>query len=181
MNQTWEFAYDKMIGHEQGFTDDPLDNGNKLPDGRPGCTNWGVTQAAWEEHIGRQVTHDEMRALTPEIVKPFYKNTYWDKVRADELPLGVDYAVFDTCVNSGPGRAAMLLQACVNATQDGAIGPRTLAAVRENNAELLIKDYSKRRVEFMKSLPSWQRFGNGWERRVKEVEAAALALLPLAT
>ena len=181
MKETWDFAYTSLMEDEGGFTDDLRDPGNKLPDGRPGCTNLGVTQAAWEAYIGRQVTHDEMRALTPETVKPFYKVLYWDKVRADDLPAGVDYAVFDMCVNSGFGRAAMLLQECVNAKPDGAVGPKTLDAVRSHHGELLLKDYSKRRLAFMQSLPQWKFYGVGWETRVKEVEKESLALLPMAT
>jgi lysozyme family protein len=178
MKENWDFAYTKLIGHEGGFTDDERDPGNKLPDGRKGCTNLGVTQRAWEDYINRQVTHDDMRALTPVLVKPFYKTLYWDKVRADDLPHGVDYAVFDTCVNSGPGRAALLLQEAVDAKPDGAIGPMTLNAVRSHNKELLIKDYCKRRLAFMEALPTWKTYGAGWESRVKEVEAMALKLIP---
>jgi lysozyme family protein len=178
MNQNWEFAYTKMIGHEQGFQDDPDDPGNQLPDGRPGCTNWGVTQKAWEAYVGRQVTHDEMQALTPVLVKPFYKSLYWDKVRADDLPHGVDYVAFDTCVNSGPKRAAMILQEAVGANPDGSIGPMTLRAVQSQPSDVLVKDYCARRLAFMKSLPGWAKYGNGWERRVKEVEAMALKLIP---
>ena len=180
MKQNWDFAYTKLIGHEGGFTDDERDPGNALPDGRKGCTNLGVTQRAWEEYVGRQVTHDEMRALTPASVKPFYKDRYWDKIKGDDLPHGVDYAVFDTCVNSGPKRAVTLLQECVDANPDGSIGPMTLSAVRSQHSELVIKDYTKRRLAFMQSLPAWATFGKGWERRVKEVEEMALKLIPMA-
>lgn len=180
MKENWDFAYTKLIGHEGGFTDDPRDPGNSLPDGRPGCTNLGVTQKAWEEYRGKQVTHDEMRALTPLAVKPFYKSLYWDKIKADDLPHGVDYAVFDTCVNSGPKRSVILLQEAVNANPDGSIGPMTLSAVRSHNSELLIKDYTQRRLSFMMALPTWATYGKGWERRVKEVETMALKLIPMA-
>jgi lysozyme family protein len=178
MIANWDFAFTKMIGHEGGFTDDPQDPGNKLPDGRPGCTNLGVTQRAWEAYVGKQVTHDEMRALTPASVKPFYKTQYWDKVRCDDLPHGVDYVVFDTCVNSGPGRAAMILQEAAGANPDGSIGPMTLRAVQAQPVNALISDVCARRLAFMNSLPGWGRFGGGWERRVRETEKYALGLVP---
>lgn len=178
MKENWDFAFTKMIGHEQGFQDDPEDPGNKLPDGRPGCTNLGVTQRAWEAYVGRQVTHDDMRALTPATVKPFYKTQYWDKVRGDELSHGVDYVVFDTCVNSGPSRAIKILQEELGADVDGILGSMTLMAVHAVQSEALISDFCERRVAFMKSLPGWGRFGGGWERRVQETEKYALGLVP---
>jgi lysozyme family protein len=178
MIANWDFAFTKMIGHEGGFTDDVRDPGNKLPDGRPGSTNLGVTQKAWEAYLGRQVTHEEMKALTPVLVKPFYKHRYWDMIRGDDLPHGVDYVAFDTCVNSGPKRAAIILQEAVNANPDGSIGPMTLRAVQSQPSDVLVKDYCARRLAFMKSLPTWETYGKGWERRVKEVEAMALKLIP---
>jgi lysozyme family protein len=173
MKETWPKAFDKLLEHEAGFTDDPRDPGNSLPDGRPGCTNLGVTQKAWEDYVKRQVTHDEMKQLTRESVEPFYKGQYWDVLRADELPFGVDYAVFDMGVNSGWPRAAMLLQECVGANPDGKIGPATLAAVAAVPATDLIKQYSQKRLEYMKTLKNWPVHGKGWESRVNEVAALA--------
>ena len=177
MKSTWALAFEHLLESEGGFTDDPLDNGNKLPDGRLGCTNLGITQAVWEQHVKRQVTHEEMKALTPDDVNPLYKKQYWDSVRGDDLPLGIDYLVFDMAVNSGPGRAVMTLQKCVGAKPDGVIGPATLSAVSNANLDKLIDDYTAARLEFMKSLPSWGRFGVGWERRVKEVAELSESLI----
>jgi lysozyme family protein len=98
-------------------------------------------------------------------------------VQGNELPSGVDYVVFDAAINSGAGRAAKWLQACVGVEPDGGIGPKTLAAVRAFNSKQLIEDYSKRRLSFMMDIPSWPTFGRGWTRRVQEVEATALKLL----
>jgi lysozyme family protein len=173
MKQTWGMAFNQLLEHEAGFTDDPRDPGNHMRDGRPGCTNLGVTQQAWEDYVGRPVTHDDMKQLTRESVEPFYKKKYWDAIRADDLPLGVDYMVFDVSVNSGPGRAAMILQECVGSKPDGVIGPATLAAVSNENREDLIQEYSLKRLQFMQSLKNWPVHGKGWERRVSEVAQLA--------
>lgn len=169
MKSTWTRAFKELLQSEGGFTDDPRDPGNKLPDGRPGCTNLGVTQAAWEAFVGQLVTHEEMKALTPETVEPFYKRKYWDSIAGDSLPLGVDYMVFDMAVNSGPAKAARTLQACLGVQQDGHIGPATLAAVSDSNLDQLIDDYSASRLSFMRGLTGWSIYGKGWERRVNEV------------
>ena len=114
---------DMLLKHEGGFVNHPKDPG--------GMTNLGVTRATYEQFLGRAVTEDEMRALTPEDVAPVYKKDYWDKVKGDDLPSGVDWCVFDWAVNSGPARAAKALQLVVGATVDGAIGPKTLAQVEK--------------------------------------------------
>jgi lysozyme family protein len=133
-------------------------------------TNLGCTKAVWEEHCGHPVDEKAMRALTPNDVGPLYKRRYWDKVQGDELPSGVDYVVFDAAINSGAGRAAKWLQACVGVEPDGGIGPKTLAAVAAFEGDL-VDDYSKRRLSFLMDLPHWGTFGKGWGRRVAEVQS----------
>ena len=111
-----------------------------------------------------------MRALTPEGVTPLYRMRYWDAIRGDALPRGVDYCLFDCAVNSGPGRATKLAQYVLHQKVDGSLGPKTLAAIQEADPVEFIEDYSQRRLDFLKSLPTWGTFGTGWGRRVSEVE-----------
>lgn len=139
-------------------------------------TNLGCTKTTWEEHCGHPVDEKAMRALTPADVAPLYKSKYWDKIKGDDLPSGVDYVVFDAAINSGPGRAAKWLQACVNVYADGAIGDKTLQAVRSKDPKELINDYCAYRLSYLKMLQTWETFGKGWERRVKEVNASALKM-----
>lgn len=158
-----------VLVHEGGFVNNPKDPG--------GMTNLGCTKAVWEEHCGHPVDEKTMRALIPADVAPLYKRKYWDKVSGDDLPSGVDYVVFDAAINSGPGRAAKWLQACVGVEPDGGIGPKTLAAVNAFDSKQLVEDYSKRRLSFLMDLPTWDTFGKGWFRRVNEVETVGLTLL----
>jgi lysozyme family protein len=169
MIQNFDKALKAVLVHEGGYVFNPKDPG--------GETNLGCTKAVWEEHCGHPVDTKTMKALTPADVGPLYKNKYWDKVKGDDLPSGVDYVVFDAAINSGAGRAAKWLQACVGVEPDGGIGPKTLAAVRAFNPEQLIKDYSKRRLSFLSDLSTWETFGRGWAKRVAEVEDAGLKLL----
>jgi lysozyme family protein len=162
----WNTVLTHLLELEGGFTNDPADPGNQLPDGRPGCTNLGVTQRAWEEYIGRKVTHDEMRALTRTDVDPFYRALYWDSVRADELPALIRYAVFDAGVNSGPGTAIRWLQQAVGATPDGVLGPKTLAAIHELNHDATLRRMLAKRLTAMTSMSGWPSFSRGWARRI---------------
>ncbi|RVC47683.1 MAG: hypothetical protein E5W97_10095 [Mesorhizobium sp.] len=105
-----------------------------------------------------------------------YGRFYWDAVAGAELPAGLDYAVFDFAVNSGPGRAAKCLQAIVGATEDGRIGPATLGAVRARPADVVIDELCDARLAFLKRLSTWPTFGRGWSQRVGSVRAEALLL-----
>jgi lysozyme family protein len=163
MNQNFDKALAAVLVHEGGFVNNPKDPG--------GMTNLGCTKAVWEEHCGHNVDEKAMRALTPNDVGPLYRQKYWNKICGDDLPSGVDYVVFDAAINSGPGRAAKWLQACVGVEPDGGIGPKTLAAVRTFDTKQLVDDYGKRRLSFMMDLSTWDTFGRGWTRRVLEVTA----------
>jgi lysozyme family protein len=168
MNANFPKALAAVLVHEGGYVNNPKDPG--------GMTNLGCTKTVWEEHCGHPVDEKAMRALTPNDVGPLYKNKYWDKVKGDDLPAGVDYVVFDAAINSGPGRAAKWLQACVNVYADGVIGDKTIQAVRNKDPKELINDYCAYRLAYLKMLQTWNTFGRGWERRVKEVNATALSM-----
>jgi lysozyme family protein len=168
MKDNFDSALEAVLHHEGGFVNHPADPG--------GMTNLGVTKKVWEEWVGHDVDESAMRALTPEIVGPMYKAKYWDKIKGDDLPSGVDYAVFDAAVNSGPGRAAKWLQSCVGVEPDGGIGPKTLAAVLSFDPADLVEDYAKRRLSFLMDLPHWDTFGKGWGRRVAAVQTVAATM-----
>ena len=168
MKENFDEALKAIFHHEGGFVNHPKDPG--------GMTNLGVTKRVWEEYVGHEVDEKAMRALTPADVDTLYRRKYWDKVRGDELPAGVDYAVFDAAINSGPGRASKWLQTAVGAVPDGAIGPGTLAKVQEMDAKAIVEKYQATRLAFLQSLPTWDTFGKGWGRRVTEVKDAALRM-----
>ena len=159
-------ALEHVLKHEGGFVNHPADPA--------GITNLGVTIAVWEEWVGRESSEKEMRSLTPEMVAPLYKRKYWDRVKADDLPSGLNYCVFDASVNSGTGRAAKWLQECVGAVADGAIGEKTLAKVKAHDADALVNAYCDLRMNFLKSLKTFDTFGKGWSRRVEGVRQTAL-------
>ena len=154
-----------ILQAEGGFVNHPRDPG--------GMTNLGVTRNVWRDWVNRDVDEAEMRSLTPELVTPLYKARYWDACKCDDLPRGVDYAVFDSAVNMGPGRAARLLQAALGVTADGSIGRATIAAATAADPVELLKAFSLGKEAFYKSLPTFGVFGKGWLNRVAHVQDAA--------
>ena len=169
MNNNWKQAFDLMLKSEGGYVHHPSDPG--------GRTNLGVTQTTWENWVGRGSDEAEMRGLTPEKVEPMYKKKYWDAVRGDELPMGLDYLMFDFAVNAGAGRAIKTLQTAVGVTPDGGFGPMTMAAVQAVDPNELIERFSQAKEDFYRSLTTFATFGKGWLNRVADVKVKATSML----
>ncbi len=169
MKANWQDALANVLKHEGGYVNHPSDPG--------GRTNLGVTQRVWEEWVKHDVDEKQMRELTPEMVAPLYQEKYWQRVKGDDLPSGVDYCVFDASVNSGTGRASKWLQECVGVQPDGVIGPMTLRTVQSMVPADLVNLYCDKRLAFLKELKTWETFGKGWERRVEEVRSHALTMI----
>lgn len=169
MKENFDDALAAVLEHEGGYVNHPQDPG--------GMTNLGVTKRVWEAWVGKTVSEADMRALTPAMVAPMYRKQYWDAVKGDELPPGLDYLMFDFAVNAGASRAIRTMQRAVGATPDGVIGPRTMAAVKAADPDDLIDKFSAEKEAFYRSLPTFATFGRGWLRRVAEVKSHAVTLL----
>jgi lysozyme family protein len=169
MLSNWDNSFKLMLKSEGGFVNHPSDPG--------GMTNLGVTKATWENWVGRESDEAEMRGLTPEKVEPLYKKKYWDAVRSDELPVGLDYLLFDFAVNAGAGRAIKTLQTAIGVTPDGGFGPMTMAAVQAVEPNELIERFSQAKEDFYRSLTTFATFGKGWLNRVADVKVKASAML----
>ena len=173
MKENFPTALSEVLVHEGGFVHHSKDPG--------GATNKGVTIGTLKR-IGIDVDGDgdsdlaDLKALRPQDLQRVYKPFYWDAVRADLLPAGLDYAMFDFAVNAGPARAAKHMQAALGVVQDGDIGPATIAAVAKRSPQDLIEQLQASRLRFHKSLPTWKHFGKGWGRRIEEVRVRALQM-----
>lgn len=169
MKENFDDALAAVLEHEGGYVNHPQDPG--------GMTNLGVTKRVWEAWVGKTVSEADMRALTPAMVAPMYRKQYWDAVRGDELPSGLDYLMFDFAINAGVNRAIRTMQRAVGAAPDGVIGPRTMAALIAADPDDLIDKFSAEKEAFYRSLPTFATFGKGWLRRVAEVKSHAVTLL----
>jgi lysozyme family protein len=169
MKENFDAALKAILKHEGGFVNHPKDPG--------GMTNLGVTKKVWEEWVGKTVDEKAMRALTPEVVGPMYKKKYWDAVKADDLPDGLDYLMFDFAINAGPGRAIKIMQKAIGTTPDGAIGPKTMQSLKTADQGELVAKFSEEKEAFYRSLPTFGTFGKGWLRRVAEAKTHAETML----
>lgn len=149
----FDIAFDRLMIHEGGYSDNPADNGGK--------TRYGVTERVARGHgyVG------DMRQLPLSFAKTIYRKSYWDSIRADELPDALRFDTFDAAVNSGVKQAARWLQRAAGVADDGIIGPMTLAAARKD-PDRIARRMAGHRLAMMVELADWHTFGRGWARRI---------------
>lgn len=170
-------SFDAVLSHEfkeeGGYVDHPSDPG--------GATNMGITHktlANWRKvSPWWKLDKSEVKNLARSEAAEIYRAKYWDLIRGDKLPAGVDLAVMDFAVNSGPARAAKALQRIVKAKVDGLIGPETLGLLAEYDEASVINTLCDDRMAFLQKLSTWSTFGKGWTARVKRTRKAALELV----
>lgn len=168
-SQNFAGALSLVLVHEGGYVDHPKDPG--------GATNLGITIGTLSAYRGRKVTKAEVKGLTRAEAGLIYKQQYWNAVKGNDLAPGVDYAMFDYAVNSGPGRAIKALQKVLGVKVDGALGVHTLDAAGKADPASLVRLLCAERLAFLKRLNTWGTFGKGWQRRVDGVQRDALLMI----
>jgi lysozyme family protein len=155
-------AFDIVLGHEGEYSNHPMDPG--------GATRWGITARVATKHgyVG------DMRHFPRDQAKVIYRASYWNAVRAEEMPAAVRYPLFDAAVNSGVQQATKWLQRAAGVKDDGVIGPMTIAAVARDPLKVAI-GMTAHRLDFLTTLPTFGAFGKGWSRRIASVLKEATA------
>jgi lysozyme family protein len=166
--RTYDEALRRLLLHEGGYANHPSDPG--------GPTNFGITIHDYRKYVKPDASAADVRAMPLDHAKAIYREKYWDALRCDELPAGLDYAVFDYGVNSGVSRAAKVLHRLLGVPDNGRMSGAVIAAVKARDASELVAAICDERLAFLKSLRTWRVFGAGWGRRVAEVRRAALAM-----
>ena len=173
MQSNYDKAFELVIGHEGGFTDHRKDRGNwtsgRIGVGQLKGTKYGISAMAYP--------HLDIKNLTLDQSKAIYKKDYWDKVRADELPSGLDYLAFDMAVNHGTKQSIMFIQEALRVSADGRLGPITLGAIMKTPTKQLVTDIAIRRMLFYTNIKTWSTFKGGWTRRAFETLVHALDLV----
>lgn len=163
----------RVLAHEGGYSNNPKDPG--------GATMKGVTQRVYDAYRkSKGLSMRSVKGIQTAELNEIYDRQYWDAVKGDQLPAGVDYVVFDGGVNSGPGRSIMWLQQALRPAYkgpiDGVMGVGTLAALQANtNNDALIDRICDTRMSFLRHLGTFPTFGKGWTARVAEVRAIGKA------
>lgn len=162
MDSNFFDALSRVLGVEGGISNDPDDHG--------GLTNKGVTQLRYDEYRKQKgLVTQPVTQITSVEIADIYRTFYWNVAKCNVLPDGVDTIHFDMAVNAGPGQAAKLLQRAVGVTDDGIIGPETIAKVNGMDPRKVIGNYVEKRTDFYVDLVvrdvTQLKFLKGWIRR----------------
>lgn len=169
-SSNFQRCLDIVLGYEGGYSEEPGDPS--------GATQFGVTVGALRDfRQDNSLEVDELKKLGRDEACEIYRTRYWNVLRCDDLPNGVDLVVFDFAVDANAGRAARALQQVVGAEADGSIGDATLAATKVKPARDVIKGMSDRRLEYYRALPDAANFIKGAMSRTNAVEKAATDMI----
>jgi lysozyme family protein len=173
MDDNFDTCLAFTLREEGGYVDDPADPG--------GATNMGITLATYREWSNdAALGPTQVQNMTKRTARAIYRSLYWNPLRADALPTGVDLSVFDMGVNAGIWGSARLLQRAlgfIGEEVDGCIGPETLLAAAKSNPRSLVNDLADRQAAYYRSLADFPTFGTGWLSRTKARCEAALAMI----
>lgn len=165
-------AFQRLLGIEQGFTNNPNDSG--------GATKFGVTAAMLAIYRKvPQVTVQDVQNLTVDEAKLVYKSQFWDPLRLDVVnSFPVAYAIFDQSVNGGQVTAAKRVQATISELGttvkiDGLIGAITIGAVNlAKPPEFLLKFCEMSQLAYLQIAtdnPKDLVFLKGWITRTHKI------------
>ncbi len=161
-----------VLNHEGGYVNDPHDPG--------GATNRGITIHTLKRWRKRDVTPADVKALSLRETAQIYEAHYWDTLRLDDVPNGVDYPLFSCGVLAGIGTAAKIMQRIVGTEADGRIGKNTMAAFNAYLGRVgraaFIKQFCADWLAYLEGRKGWARYGRGWRRRVRGVRDVALVM-----
>ncbi len=149
---SFDDAFDALIGNEGGYSNNPKDPG--------GETMWGITA-----RVARAAGYTgPMRDLPRDTAKAIAKRLYWDPLHLDQFDSRVAFQILDANYNGG--HPVIWMQGAAGAGVDGVLGPATITAVQATDPLRFILRWNALRLTYFTSLATWATFGKGWTRRV---------------
>ena|ERR1044071_4761320 len=149
---TFDAVFDRLIGHEGGYVNNPKDPG--------GETKWGISKRAYPHLDIANLTRDDARVI--------YRTDFWNEIEADVLPGSVAYQLFDFAVNSGIKVAIRYFQRALNVADDGWWGPVSQKAADNASENDMIMNINAERLDYMTRLKNWPDASKGWARRIAQ-------------
>lgn len=160
----FEIAYAPLKDFEGGYDNDPDDRGGETYAGIarkffPSWQGWKIIDKIKRSNQSKAAINQAAKAdhLLRDYVRAWYKTTWFDALGLGELPQPLANEIFEQSVNLGKSGSGKKVQIICNAYNyqpgaeklfadlkvDGAIGPKTLAALKiilanKANAESLV-------------------------------------------
>lgn len=158
MEKNSDTIIDWIIEIEGDYVNDLNDPG--------GETKYGISKQSYPEL--------NIKTLTKHMTQVIYKTDYWNQIRGDDLPTGLDLFLMDTAVNCGIKTAVMILQKTVRAKQDGIFGPKTMKKLQSTHLSEIIAEITAQRGIYYAQIDTFDVFGLGWMRRLAKVHQMAV-------
>ena len=159
---TFDTAFERVIGHEGLFQNDPKDRGNWTT----GVIGQGINKGTKYGISAMSYPNEDIKNLTLARAKELYKRDFWDRNNVGSFHSSVQYQMFDAAVNHGRGNAAKMLQRAVKVKDDGIIGNITLQAYKSMSENDILLRFLAERLEFMTKISTFDRYGRGWSMRI---------------
>lgn len=148
----FDTAFDRLMGHEGGYVNNPADPG--------GETNWGISKRSYPDVDIKNLTRDQAKSI--------YRRDFWDRGQMEQFDPAIAYQTFDFAVNSGIETAIRKLQAAAGVADDGHIGPVTVAAIKNRGVNDMLMLLTAERIDYQAKLKNGDTFWRGWMRRNAE-------------
>jgi lysozyme family protein len=161
---TFDEAFERLLGHEGSFQNDPKDRGNwttgVIGQGKCLGTKFGISAMTYPG--------EDIAGMTLDRAKAIYRRDFWGPAGCDAVPDAVKFDLFDTAVNSGVVASIRMLQRAVGEVVDGKLGPRTLLTAQTIDPERLLARFNGHRLDYLNDQPAWPAFGRGWTQRIAQ-------------
>lgn len=155
----FDAAFDRLLGNEGGYSNDPQDPG--------GETNWGISKRSYPDL--------DIKNLTREGAKAIYLRDFWTGGQMNQYDGAIAFQVFDAAVNHGIRRAIKLMQLAAGVAEDGNVGPVTIAAIQAMRVPDMLALFVGARLEYFTTCKNWAHDGKGWALRcVKDIRYAVV-------
>lgn len=136
----FDAAFTRLVDpqHEGGYSNNPVDPG--------GETKYGISKRAYP--------NVDIASLTLDDAKAIYRRDYWTPAACDQWPELLRYEVFDLAVNVGVSQAIRLVQRALAVSDDGIVGPKTLAAAQAADPQTALRRLQALRLQFYTARPA---------------------------
>lgn len=177
MKENFDKAFELVIGHEGGFTNDRRDRGNwtsgRIGHGELKGTKYGISAMTYPDLDIPNLTLDQSKAI--------YKRDFWDRIKGDDLPAGIDFITFDMAINHGITKGVSMMQQAIRASADGRVGPQTIERASKADPRDALIEIAAIRGLFYSQIGTVKTYGKGWYRRQARTLVEALDFLEAPT
>lgn len=135
-----------------------------------GLTRLGITQRWSQRDLPADFFSTMSFSLAVQAAKTVYRKNYWNLLSGDSIASDqVAAPLFSFAVNASPRLAVKTLQSVLEVTEDGSLGPKTLAELNSKDPGVTATLFRAEWINFyhrdVDANPSKAKFLNGWVNR----------------